>query len=129
MYATANKTKMKACNLFLKRPLSLTILSLKLSHALTVLSFHVNGLLSSIALGSIPASISIARKCSTVRVGGACLLNFAILWRTSIASCSLPLDRRNFGDSWKLKTKYRRKKMSRVIPPRMISKYRHPMLD
>lgn len=71
---------------------------------------------------------SISWSCSTVNSGGGALLNFAILCNTSIASASLPLLIRNFGDSWKWNTKYRRKNTVNVMQPSTITSYRQPIL-
>lgn len=80
------------------------------------------------SIGSTPSAMSMARNISMVKVGGGALLNLAILCSTAIASASRPLLRRNLGDSWKRNTKYRRKKMNRVMPPSTIRLYRQPML-
>jgi hypothetical protein len=76
----------------------------------------------------MPTACSTLRKSSTTRVGGLQPLNLAILWSTSIASCSRPRPRRNFGDSWNLNSTNRAKKTAKVMAPIIITSYRQPML-
>lgn len=109
---------MKHWSLLRNMPLRFLKLYKKFLTTCFVVVFESNG----------PAASSIRLKCSIVSVGGGALLNFAILCRTSIASASFPLLIRNFGDSWKGNTKYRRKKTTRVTQPRTITSYRQPIL-
>ena len=84
---------MKDWSLLVKRAFKcLKLLKKSLTTCLVVVAASSGAALS-------PDSASIAAKCSSVKVGGGALLYFAILCKTSIASASLPRERRNFGDS------------------------------
>ncbi len=63
-----------------------------------------------------------------VSTGAGALLNAAILGGRRSPLASRPLLRRNLGDSWNLKTKYRAKKTTKVMAPITITSYRQPIL-
>lgn len=120
MYAIARSMNVKHCSLFAKTPFKrLNSLAMSLPTFL-VISARVRGpsTLTSDALESISSS---AANISSVNCGGGARLNLAILCRTSITSASFPLARRNFGDSWNVKTKKRRKKINKVTQPRTMT--------
>lgn len=57
------------------------------------------------------------------------LFVFAIFCKTLKASSSLPLLRRYFGDSWKVKMTNRIMNTNKDIPPSVYKRYLHPLLS
>lgn len=91
-------------------------------HTLFAVSARVCGPASATMAEEFESCSSIRANISTVNSGGGARLNLAILCKTSMASASLPRESKNLGDSWNVKMKKRRKKMSRVTQPRTMTR-------